>query len=359
MTYIPPNPNGQNTMANSSPVVLASNHSAIIIQGYQPAATAFTGVTTVSVLASTSVLGFNVATITLRTFTGTTPTITWKLQSSDDNTNWADLQGINNSTGVVGLSWTQGAALAAGVAGASIDYTIGAYTNIRISVTAISGTSATATFGMAMQSMPYEASPGAIAQGTSTAGAVLSGNPVRVGGSDGTNIQDLSITAKAVQGARGLATQDIKDAGRTAMSFYAVAAAAGATGTETAITLTKSSGTAATTTGVSFVVTSGKTFRITGMSVATRGSATATIQTTTFNLRVNTAGAVVTTSTPIIFSARSATPATASAWDRYVLTIPDGLEIAGNGTLQFGITANSTYTTNAPTCDVNIIGFEY
>lgn len=164
---------------------------------------------------------------------------------------------------------------------------------------------------------------------------------------------------KGTQSANGFTTQDMKDAGRTALSFYAVAAAAGATGVETAITLTKSSGTAATSTAVSFVVTSGKRFRITHVSVATRGNATATIQTTTFNLRINTAGAVVTTTTPIVFAGRSATPATASAWDRYTIPVPDGYEIVGDGTLQFGITANSTFVTNAPTWDVNIIGFEY
>lgn len=164
---------------------------------------------------------------------------------------------------------------------------------------------------------------------------------------------------KATQGATGYSTQNLKDAGRTALSFYAVAAASGTTGTETAISLTKSSGTGATSAATSWVITNGKRFRITEITVATRGHATATIQSTTFNLRINTAGAVGTTSTPVIFSARSATPATASAWDRYVIPIPDGYEILGDGTLQFGITAAATFTTNAPTWDVNIIGFEY
>jgi hypothetical protein len=147
---------------------------------------------------------------------------------------------------------------------------------------------------------------------------------------------------------------------RTELRFYAVAAAAGATTVETAITLTKSSGTAATSTAASFVVTAGKRFKITHISVATRGNATATVQTTTFNFRINTAGAVTTASTPIILAVRSATPATASAWDRYSIELPaDGLEIPGDGTLQFGITAAATFVTNAPTWDVNIIGYEY
>lgn len=173
-----------------------------------------------------------------------------------------------------------------------------------------------------------------------------------------TSVTHPTIT-KGTQGASGVSTQDLKDAGRTNITLFSVGAASGATGVETAITLTKSAGTAANTSTVSFVITSGKTFRITSISVATRGNVTATIQSTTFNLRLNTAGAVTTTSTPILMAIRSATPATASAWDRFILPIPDGFEISGNGTIQFGITANATFVTNAPTWDVLITGFEY
>lgn len=149
------------------------------------------------------------------------------------------------------------------------------------------------------------------------------------------------------------------DGTRTNLVFYAVAAAAGTTGTETAITLTKAADTGATSSAASFVITSGKRFRITSITLATRGNATATVQSTTFNLRINTGGAVTTSSTPIVLSARSATPATASVMDRFQLPIPDGLEYTGDGTIQFGITAAATYVTNAPTWDVVITGFEY
>ena len=164
---------------------------------------------------------------------------------------------------------------------------------------------------------------------------------------------------KGTQGANGFSTQDIKDAGRTAISLYAANVTSGATGVETAITLTKSSGTAATASAATFVVTSGKRFRIQSIVVGVRGNATATAQVTTFALRVNPAGAVTTTSTPIVIQARCYTPATASAQDRQIIPIPDGYEIAGDGTLQFGVTANSVFVTNAPTWDVSIVGFEY
>lgn len=165
---------------------------------------------------------------------------------------------------------------------------------------------------------------------------------------------------KATQSAYGFSTQDLKDAGRTYVSFWANAAAAGATTVETAITLTRANTTfgGATSTGTSHTPTSGKRFRIQQILVGSRGNNTATAQITTFNLRVNTAGAV-TTSSNIVTSTATATPATANAWDRALLTIPDGFEIPGNGTLQWGITAAATFTTNAPTWFVNIIGFEY
>lgn len=142
------------------------------------------------------------------------------------------------------------------------------------------------------------------------------------------------------------------------ITFRATGVAAGATGVETAITLTKSVGTSANTAGTSFVVTSNKTFVITSITLASRGHKTATAQETTFNLRVNTNGAVTTATTPIVLSIRTGTPATANAWDRVTIPIPEGYEIIGTGTLQIGITANSVFTTNAPTWDVLITGYE-
>lgn len=215
----------------------------------------------------------------------------------------------------------------------------------------------------------------ALPAGTNAIGKLSANSGVDIGDVDITSIaagtnrlgsvrlvdsSDADLTAaKGSQTSRAVGVQNLIDAGRTNLNFYATTAAAGSTTTETAITLTKSAGTAVTSTGTSFVITNGKTFRITHLSVATRGNSTATAQTTTFNLRINTAGAVITSTTPIVFSARSATAAVASAWDRYIIPIPEGFEIAGNGTIQFGITAAATYTTNAPTWDVNIIGYEY
>lgn len=146
---------------------------------------------------------------------------------------------------------------------------------------------------------------------------------------------------------------------RTRVIYYAVGAASGATGTETAITLTRSAGSAATSTAVSFAPAAGVKFRIQTMAFASRGHNTGTAQITTFALRLNTAGAVITSSTPLIFSARTATAAVSLDWDRVTFDIQDGMEIVGDGTMQWGLTANAVFTTNAPTWDAYIIGYEY
>lgn len=173
-----------------------------------------------------------------------------------------------------------------------------------------------------------------------------------VHGADGTNDGDVSRTNPLPVLAM--------DHDRTVLAFWAVAAASGTTGTETAVTLSRSNAPGATvTSAASWTPTTGKRFRITSIALATRGNATATAQATTFSLRVNTGGAATTTSA-VMLAARLATPATALAWDRVTLLwSSDGPEITGDGTLSFCMTAAATYTTNAPTWDVTITGYEY
>jgi hypothetical protein len=217
--------------------------------------------------------------------------------------------------------------------------------------TAVSAMSVLKQISASVQAPPSQAVTNA---GTFAVQATLAAGSANIG-----DVDVLSLPALPA-GTNAIGTVDLKaNVGRTAINLYATNAAAGATTVETAITLTKSAGTGATSTGTSFVVTSGKKFRITAITFAARGHATATIQATTFSLRMNTGGAVTTTSTPVLIQARVATPATASAWDRLSVPIPDGLEIAGDGTLQIGVTAVAVFTTNAPTWDVWITGYEY
>jgi hypothetical protein len=399
MSYNPANPNGQATSANSSPVVLASDQTAIssnitkvngtiislgqttnsaslpvtIASDYQSdlfvtgqsaqTATINNIIPAVAGSTSTDTLGFGAVSVQVNS-TGLGGA--YIFEGSNDNSNFQALPVYN-------LTVQTGTPIVGAITAASgqIIYTFPInfrYLRLRIT-TAITGGSIQAF--TRLFNAPWTAPTLQVAQATagnlkmdisgsaanSTAGLISAKIDQTTDGT--TNKVSGGALAKGTQGTNGFTTQDLKDAGRTTIILYAVAVATGASGVETAISLTESAGTGATTTAVSFTPTSGKRFRITQISVATRGSVTATIQTTTFSFRINTAGAVTTTSSPVIFSARSATPATASAWDRYTIPIPDGLEIAGNGTLQFGMTANSTYITNAPTLDVNIVGFEY
>jgi hypothetical protein len=168
-------------------------------------------------------------------------------------------------------------------------------------------------------------------------------------------------SATDVSNVAPLPTFDRHD-GRTLVQFYASGAAAGATGAETAIQLAKAGvlGGAPAAAAASLTPPSGKRFRITSITFGTRGNATATAQVTTFSLRVNAAGAVATGSTGIALQARLGTPATALAWDRLTLNFEDdGPELIGDGTLQWGITANAVFVTNAPTWDVLITGYEF
>ncbi|RST30154.1 hypothetical protein HMF7854_04425 [Sphingomonas ginkgonis] len=167
--------------------------------------------------------------------------------------------------------------------------------------------------------------------------------------------------ASDVANSNPLPTFDRHD-GRTLVQFYATGVAAGATGAETAVPLTKAGtlGAAPPAAAASLVPPSGKRFRITSLTFATRGNATATAQVTTFNIRVNAGGVVATTSPGILLQVRLATPATALAWDRLTISFEDdGPELVGDAALQWGITANAVFVTNAPTWDVLITGYEF
>jgi len=173
-----------------------------------------------------------------------------------------------------------------------------------------------------------------------------------VHGADGTNDGDVS-------GTNPLPVLSM-DRDRTVLAFWALGVASAATNVDQLLTLTRSTAPGSTaTTGTSFVVTAGKRFRITSLMVAARGNNTATAQTTNFSIVVNTGGAVTTASEPML-AMRCPTPATANIVDRVVLQWShDGPEILGDGTLQWGIVTRSTFTTNAPTLDVTITGYEY
>lgn len=148
--------------------------------------------------------------------------------------------------------------------------------------------------------------------------------------------------------------------GRSFVSLYATNVTAPATGTTALVTLSIATapGTAPTT-GTSVNIPAGKRFRLTSFLVAQRGNATATAAVITHAIVVNNAGAAATTS-PIWMARRTATPATALAWDRVEFSLgDDGVEVVGGATVNIGVTVNPVFTTNAPTYDVHIQGYLY
>lgn len=149
------------------------------------------------------------------------------------------------------------------------------------------------------------------------------------------------------------------DANRTSLILSNTAQATGTTGVEAMVTLLISAGPGAASSGTTYNIPAGKTLRITGISFAQVGNATATQASTTFRLRLNTAGAVIVSSTPILLQCRVVTPATTLAFSRFDVPVNDGYEIVGGANVNIGVTVNSVFVTNAPLVDVTIVGYLY
>jgi hypothetical protein len=149
---------GQKTMANSMPVVFASDQSVLTVQGNQPAAT--TGsITAANSTVSMATNNLNVITVTLTgaTFVG----VQFVFEgSADSGTTWSLLQGSRTDTGLIetGTSYALGNANAP----RSWDIPIGGLTNLRVRATA--WTSGTATITMIGQVFAYDPAPTATVQ---------------------------------------------------------------------------------------------------------------------------------------------------------------------------------------------------
>ena len=153
----------------------------LLINGVQDARQTANITTATSIVGPYSVVNRNVITISI---SGTYGGVTFSIEATDDGTNWYGLQCINNSTGQAAASWTPGTN-----ALASYDTAVGGYTQVRVRATAwVSGT---AVVGVSNQVFAYDPIVAAIGQGTAANGTALIGNPVLVGGSDGTNVRNL------------------------------------------------------------------------------------------------------------------------------------------------------------------------
>lgn len=166
---------------------------------------------------------------------------------------------------------------------------------------------------------------------------------------------------KATQGSTGLSVQNLKDAGRTTLAMTAEFAFAQTA--ETLLTMTLSSNGATTTTFTSRTITSGKRFRVQSaiLQVELLGSGT-TPQRAYLRMRANTAGATTASSPLQWILPCGVTTAIVKATNWASLEIPDGFELAGDGTATFGFTLETpewVTTTATGRAKITVFGFEY
>ena len=158
---------------------------------------------------------------------------------------------------------------------------------------------------------------------------------------------------KGAQGSTGFSVQELKDAGRNYIVLYAQLIA-GVT-TEALATFTKNVAGTATTGQTAYTVTNGKTFRIEAISVAIKNTTTVA-NSCTYNVR---AAASVAASSPLVASLGcSSVGAVAGQQGFASLPLPDGIEIAGNGSIQIGVSHLENVTT-ASISSFTLIGYEY
>lgn len=249
-----------------------------------------------------------------------------------------------------------------------------------VSIASMPSTPVTGTFWQATQPVSLASLP-VLATGSNVIGALtanqsvnqtqvngvamLTGNGVTGTGSmrvtiasDQTAFSVNAIQAtltKGTQGATGISTQDLKDAGRAIVNV--ATAIAGVTGvtTEALLSLNVSRDGATTAAVTTVAVTSGKRYRITGLIASARSTA-ATVFSARVALRMNPSGAATATSTVLaIASMTQQAAALAEAGDTCVIAFPDGIEISG--TMQIGLSQVCSGTGGV--VYASLIGYEY
>lgn len=166
----------------------------------------------------------------------------------------------------------------------------------------------------------------------------------------------MPVATKGAQ-ASAQSVQSLKDSGRTFITLTAQALA-GVTSETLISTFNLNKGGTYTTGSVgSYTITSGKTLRIQNISMSIRAGAAA-VPFSRMTLRSNTAGATVATSNilwqgPEVFGIS----ATSGVGGQVSVDFPDGLEVAGNGTISIGMSHLDQATTNV--INISIVGYEY
>lgn len=153
MAYIPPNANGQATSANSAPVVIASNQTAIPITGSQtaPSTGTWTAATALNTAVTIATINLNTVTVTMsNTSTMTAGALTFEV-SPDSGVTWFPIAMARIDSFTVETSY-----LLSTIANRAWTTSIDAFTNFRVRLsTTIAGTG-TATVLVAAQLFAIE-----------------------------------------------------------------------------------------------------------------------------------------------------------------------------------------------------------
>jgi len=325
MSYIPPNPNGQATKANSSPVVIASDQNAVPVTGtfYQ---------TTQPISGSVSVTGsfwqstqpVSIASMPSTPVTGTFYQTTQPISGSVTVSNFPASQAVTGSF----YQATQ-----------------------PVSIASMPSTPVTGTFYPTTQPVSLATAPTTPVTGTfwQTTQPVSGSFYQATQPISGTVTVTQGTLTKGTQGAVGVSTQDLKDAGRT----YICITIDTVTGITTEALATMSINKAGTTTtGTSYAVTTGKTLRITSFCSSVKNTSTVV---STSRIRVRAAATVAATSSILIANETYAPGAVANMGGVDDTTVPDGIEIAAG--IQIGIShIEAAITCTASCC---LMGYEY
>lgn len=159
---------------------------------------------------------------------------------------------------------------------------------------------------------------------------------------------------KGTQGANGVSTQDLKDAGRVIVNASTAIAGVALVNAEALLALDISRGGVATGSATSHTVTAGKRWRVTGIMVGIVATGAAVVS-ARVSLRWNPVGAVTVTSPIIVTVPLSSAPALAQQGNEMFVPLPDGPEFSG--TNQIGLTQVASVA--GGNVWASLVGFEY
>lgn len=160
----------------------------------------------------------------------------------------------------------------------------------------------------------------------------------------------VAATAKGTQATNAVGVQELKDAGRTLISFV-FDNIAGIT-TEALGTMTINKG-GTTTTGTTYTVSTGKTLRIVSFALTVINPSTTAAAS---RARIRSGASVTATSSIVAALAAGAPAAVAFAGGMADMAYPDGIEIAAGQQVGISHIESSTIASGVNVC---VVGFEY